>query len=106
MKRPPALTALITLLDSTGWSYSLQHGLDSSGHPFITINGIPHWDDITAIRATWHTRNTGTLRLFSCMARQPYRGWRDMPLSKIRRIIAPQPAQDQSTQPERSGATG
>ena len=100
MKRPPALLALIALLDASGWSYSVKHDHDTAGNAFITVTGVPHWDPITSIRATWHTRATGTLRLFSAMGREHYRGWRDMPVSRLRSMIGPQPEPEHAEQAE------
>jgi hypothetical protein len=99
VNRPPRLAGLIELLDSSGWSFAVQHGSDSGGALFIAVQGRPGWDDVTAIRVTWHSRDTGTLRLFSCMGRQPYRGWRDLPLHRLRDMIQPEPDREPNAGP-------
>jgi hypothetical protein len=90
-KRPKALTDLIALLDETGWSYAVQHGRDSADAAFTTVQGRPRWDPYTEIQAIWHTRDTGTLRLRHCKARQIYRGWFDLTLTAARELVTPEP---------------
>lgn len=89
--RPKALTALIALLDEAGWSYAVGHGRDTGGALFTTVKGAPFWDTYTQVQATWHSRNTGTLRLSSCMARQMYRDWHDVSLKAARALVTPEP---------------
>lgn len=91
LKRPKGLTDLIALLDESGWSYGVSQARDSGGAPFITVRGLPHWDQFTEVQVTWHSRSTGTLRLFSCMARQLRRGFYDLSLKAARELITPEP---------------
>lgn len=90
LKRPRALTDLIALLDETGWSYAVEQAKDSGGAPYITVRGKPAWDNFTEIRATWHSRDTGTLRLVSCIACQLRRDWHHLPLKAARELIQPE----------------
>ena len=46
-----------------GWNVLIQNGEDTGGAPFVSVEarrGLSH------LRLTWHTRETGTYRLFSC----------------------------------------
>ena len=64
---------VITLMDG-GWSFMVNHGKDTGDHPFISVEarrGHGH------VMVTWHTRATGTYRLFSCMVNK-----RDVSLTK------------------------
>lgn len=91
LKRPKALADLITLLDETGWSYAVQHGRGSDDAAFLTVKGVPRWDPYTEIQATWSSRDTGSLRLWHCMARRYRRDWRDLSLKAARELITPEP---------------
>lgn len=62
-----------------GWRVRQGHGADTGGAPFVTVyarRGM--WE----VRATWHTRHTGTYRLFTCIARSPRRTWFDTTLTE------------------------
>jgi hypothetical protein len=72
---------IIKLMDA-GWSFVVQHGKDTGDHPFISI-GAKKARDGETIRVTWHTRATGTYRLFSCMVNK-----RDVTLTKALERIA------------------
>jgi len=54
---------IITLMDG-GWSFVVNHGKDTGDSPFISIEARRGTDHLMA---TWHTRATGTYRLFTCM---------------------------------------
>ena len=73
---PAKLSDVITALLNYGWSFVLQHGEDTWNSPFISIEAKKTRDGET-IRITWHTRATGTYRLFSCMVNK-----RDVSLTK------------------------
>lgn len=63
-----------------GWSVLLQHGKDTGENPFVSVEareGDRH------LRLTWHTRDTGTYRLFSCAL-----GRRDISLKAAREELA------------------
>jgi hypothetical protein len=42
-------------------------GVDSGGNPYVTIRATKHLK--YELRLTWHTRETGTWRLFSALVR-------------------------------------
>ena len=86
----PALQ-LVADLDNAGWSFLVQREEDNGGSPFVTIKGAPSWDPYSEVIATWHTRSTGTYRLFSCMAGRGAR-MRDVSLKEARALITPRPA--------------
>jgi len=70
---------IITLMDG-GWSFLVQHGKDTGEHPFISIEAAR---DGQKLMVTWHTRATGTYRLFSCMVNK-----RDVTLTKAMEVVA------------------
>ncbi len=72
---------IIELMDA-GWSFVVQHGKDTGDHPFISIEAQKAKGGET-IRVTWHTRATGTYRLFTCMVNK-----RDVTLTKALERIA------------------
>lgn len=47
----------------SGWSVLLKHGKDTAGSPFVSVEAVK---DERHLRITWHTRSTGTYRLFAC----------------------------------------
>jgi hypothetical protein len=61
---PTKCQNLIAALAISGWSFVVQHGKDTGDSPFISIEGRR---DTCHVMITWHTRATGTYRLFSCM---------------------------------------
>lgn len=79
---PPKLLAeLVTAALAHGRSFLLNHEVDNGGSPFVTltVKWAPEGCDIpTEVRLTWHTRNTGTYRLFSAITRGYSQGWRDI----------------------------
>lgn len=80
---PPAGVArLMATMLAHKWNYRIEHGTDSGENAFVTVTGIHPIETIRSVKATWHTREHGTYRLFSCMRRVPYQGWCDCPLSK------------------------
>lgn len=78
---PKKLSNVINELLDHGWSFVLQHGTDTGEHPFISVEAKKTKDGET-IRITWHTRTTGTYRLFSCMVNK-----RDVTLTKALETI-------------------
>lgn len=82
---PTRARALLDAAIDHGWAVAWQPGSDTSGAPFVTVRAV---DTDTEIRVTWHTRATGTYRLFSAIAREPgSRGWRDVTLTQAEAII-------------------
>jgi hypothetical protein len=79
---PPKCRELIITLMDAGWSFVVQHGTDTGDSPFISIEAQKSKDS-EPIRVTWHTRATGTYRLFSCMVNK-----RDVTLTKAMDVIA------------------
>lgn len=78
---PAKLADVVTELLDHGWSFLVQHGKGTGEHPFISIEAKKSKDGDT-VRITWHTRATGTYRLFSCMVNK-----RDVTLTKARETI-------------------
>lgn len=60
-KRLPLLTGALT---ANRWSYVLNHSEDTGGSPYIAIEARRGQD---SVMVTWHTRATGSYRLFTCM---------------------------------------
>lgn len=71
---------IIELMDA-GWSFVVQHGKDTGDSPYISIEAKRSKESDT-IRATWHTRATGTYRLFTCMVNK-----RDVTLAKALDVV-------------------
>lgn len=53
---PKALETIKTLLEN-GWQVAAQRAVDSHGDPFLRLEAR-HPDSLTALSATWHTRDT------------------------------------------------
>lgn len=83
-------------LRAAGWLTGHSWGYDTDGDLFVTLEGLSADRELRA-RATWHTRRPGihqpvgtTLRLFSCMLFEPYKGWRELPVKRlVERAVAP-----------------
>ena len=78
---PKAALELIASAAERGWRIGVGHGRDSGDSPFVTIQlGIkdPDW----RYQITWHTRDTGTYRLFSKICRGGGHWWADAPSVK------------------------
>lgn len=76
-KAPAGLSKAVQAAMSAGRSFLVSHGEDTGGSPFVALT--VKWDD-AEVRLTWHTRGTGTYRLFSALARNGG-GWRDVTLT-------------------------
>lgn len=88
---PKALADTLTELTAARWSYRLAWDRDSGRNLFVRLEAAPFWGG-PLIRATWHTRGTGTLRLFSCMIRDAGTvQYHDTSLKQARALIAPEP---------------
>jgi hypothetical protein len=86
---PAAMRKLEDALRAAEWRTGHSWGYDTGGDLFVTLEALSP-DGERKGRATWHTRRPGihqpvgtTLRLFSCMLFEPYRGWRDLPASRL-----------------------
>ena len=77
---PKKLHDVVEALLDYGWSYMLNHGKDTGDSPFISVEAHRGNPDV---RITWHTRETGTYRLFSCMVNK-----RDVTLTKALEVVA------------------
>ena len=62
-----------------GWNVLIQSGEDTGGSPFVSVEAR---QGLTHLRLTWHTRETGTYRLFSCAS-----GHRDISLKAARELL-------------------
>ena len=65
------------------WNFVVNHGKDTGEHPYISTEarrGKEH------VMITWHTRATGTYRLFTCMVNR-----RDVSLAKAMDIVRAEP---------------
>lgn len=60
---------------AAGWNVSMPYGV-ANGYPWLTVKAS-HQDGY-GLRVSWHTFETGTLRLFSKIAREPRREWHDL----------------------------
>ena len=59
-----------------GWDVLIRHGKDTGDSPFVSVEAVK---PDRHLRLTWHTRDTGTYRLFSCAL-----GRRDLSLKAAR----------------------
>lgn len=83
---PKAMRGLVDDLRAAGWLFGVEHGEDTGGAPWLCVRAA-HAPTERGIRVTWHTRGTGTYRLFSAMLSRPYRGWSDRSVSALRAEI-------------------
>ena len=77
---PAKCKELVSALVDGGWSFMVNHREDTGNHPYISVEarrGDGH------VMITWHTRATGTYRLFSCMVNK-----RDVSLTKAMEVVA------------------
>jgi hypothetical protein len=87
---PKALAELIAAALAHRRAFIVQHGVDSGDCPFVTFKAqwLPEGCDVsTELQMTWHTRNTGTYRLFSAIARGYYRNWQDITAKKALKLV-------------------
>lgn len=87
---PPAPKALEEVALAHGWRVAHQFSVDNGGSPFVTVHVISR--SAYYFRITWHTRMTGTYRLFSKIMRSLSNDgagrWDTAPsLTRIREII-------------------
>lgn len=87
---PKALAALIDAALAHRRSFIVQHGVDTGDSPFVSFKAqwLPEGCDVpTKVTMSWHTRNTGTYRLFSAIARGYYRSWQDITAKKALALV-------------------
>ena len=77
---PKKLNEVVTGLLDYGWNFVVNHGKDTGGNPYI---GIEARRDTQHVMITWHTRATGTYRIFTCMVNK-----RDVTLTKALEVVA------------------
>lgn len=63
MNEPTAARQFASDAINADWNVLVQHGTDTGENPFVSIEAIKTGRHL---RLTWHTRETGTYRLFSC----------------------------------------
>ena len=88
---PRALSEMIAAALTHKRHFKVEHGEDSGGSPFVTFRAVwmPDGCDIrTDIRLTWHTRDTGTYRLFSATAAGYYRAAHDTTAKKALALLS------------------
>lgn len=77
---PKKLKDLTDALLDNGWSFVVNHGLDTGNHPYISVEA-KRADQ--GAKVTWHTRPTDgkSYRLFTSMISE--RGWHDVTLTRV-----------------------
>lgn len=83
-KMPAKLRHMMDTAVDAGRSLILAHGIDSGDHPYVALT--VKWDN-HEVRATWHTRATGSYRLFSAIARYPHHPWHDVTADRAIELI-------------------
>lgn len=79
---PSRLRDLVRTAQAAGWLVGVGQGVDSGGSPFLSVEAREP-GDARKIKATWHTRSTGTYRLFSAMLFEPWEGWRHTTAARL-----------------------
>ena len=82
---PVAAAELIGLAYDGQWSFLLQHNVDSGGAPYVNFKAKRGLTE--SVEVSWHTRQTGTYRLFDC-ASGINRGRHTISLTKARELLA------------------
>lgn len=76
---PKKAFGLVATAAEHRWDTAITHGTDTGDNPYLTVRGLNRSGG--EFRTTWHTRGTGTYRLFSSMVRT--RGtWQDRTLTR------------------------
>mgnify|MGYP001605841598 CR=1 FL=1 len=58
-----AAVAVVDAAEAAGWRPTVEHGTDSGGMPFVTVE-VANPDTGERFSTTWHTRKNGTYQLF------------------------------------------
>ena len=82
----PAARDLLLLAVDHGWDAIVSHGVDTGGAPYVTVRA-QRPDPERYIDVTWHTRDTGTYRLFHCLVGRSRHSVRDAPLKTARALV-------------------
>lgn len=85
LKQPVKARQFLTDALDQDWSGSLARGQDSGGAPFVSVRVMDASG--TEMRLTWHTRGTGTYRLFSAMRQLRGRSWHDITLKQAQETL-------------------
>lgn len=68
-KIPKAAVGMINIAAHCSWTVGWQWGEDNGGNPFVTVH-VAEPGSGEYFKYTWHSRGTGTLRLFSKQKRE------------------------------------
>lgn len=85
MTFPKNARPLVDALLEAGWSFVVMHGADTGSSPYVSVEGK---GDDSEVKCTWHTRETGTYRLFTCLVRSPGQAWHHSTLRKALEAVA------------------
>jgi hypothetical protein len=66
-------------------AFTVNHVRNAAGDPLVTFTAVRGGH--TEVRMTWHTRDAGTYRLSSALARTPEHDWRPVTLRAAIDII-------------------
>lgn len=66
---PAAARTLVSMASLSGWTVGWQWSADTSGNPFVTVH-VADRETQEYFKYTWHSRGTGTLRLFGKLHRE------------------------------------
>ena len=75
MSLPAKLHEAVSAALEGGWSFLVNHGKDTGDSPYVNFEA--RREGSKSITITWHTRATGTYRLFTC-----HNGRHDLTLTK------------------------
>lgn len=90
---PPKAKALLDAMQASGWRWSVVWSVDTGDNAFVGIRGGARPE--VQVNATWHTRGTGTLRMFGLLVRGGTvhgRGWCDASLRTAMSLVERNPA--------------
>lgn len=82
----PAARDLLLLCADAGWDVAVGHGVDTGGSPYVTVRAARQAPD-GYLDLTWHTRATGTYRLFSCLLGRSRSTVRDSTLRDVKALV-------------------
>lgn len=87
---PDRASSLVHALLVHGWATKTVHGLDTANNRFVSVEACRGDHEL---RLTWHTRDSGTYRLFSALARGDGRGrgWHTTTLTAARDLATGDP---------------
>lgn len=84
---PPAARDLMLSCVDAGWDTLITQRVDTGGSPYVNVTARSE-DPDGHIDATWHTRATGTYRLFHCLVGRSRGSVRDAPLKAAKALVA------------------